>query len=160
MQATGNIGTAIVKGLLESNIFNVTILTRSNNSANDSFPDNVKILSVDYSNATALADALTGQGAIISALSHTCLDQQRVLLQASVRAGVQRFLWETCDLQALFEFLSRDGISSNDSIDMAAGLLIDECLYRHLLSRFEVECPRGTYLPQVLGLCQAHFFHA
>lgn len=47
---------------------------------------------MDYSNSNTLVDALKGQDAVVSALNHAALNQQRTLLDASVSAGVQRFI--------------------------------------------------------------------
>lgn len=66
-KATGNIGSAIVKALLNSNQFNVTALTRSESTSKAAFPDNVYICTVDYSNHSTLVDALKGQDAVVSA---------------------------------------------------------------------------------------------
>ena len=92
LKATGNIGTAIVKALLNSDQFKVTALTRSDSTAKATLPDNVDLVTVDYSNRSTLVDALKGQDAVISALNHTALAHQRALLDASVSAGVQRFI--------------------------------------------------------------------
>ena len=91
-KATGNIGSAIIKALLESNQFSVTALTRSDSTTKATFPGNVNICVVDYSNPSTLIDALKGQDAVISALNHAFLGHQRALLDAAVSAGVQRFI--------------------------------------------------------------------
>lgn len=52
----------------------------------------VDIREVDYTNPSTLIDAVKGQDAVISALNHTALGNQRALLDASVSAGVQRFI--------------------------------------------------------------------
>jgi len=90
--ATGNTGSAIIKALLNSNQFNVTALVRSDSTTKATFPGNVNIREVDYSNPSTLADALKGQDAVISALNHAFLGHQRALLDAAVSAGVQRFI--------------------------------------------------------------------
>ena len=91
-KATGNIGTAIIKALLNSNHFNITVLVRSDSTTKATFPSNVTIRTVDYSNPSTLVDALKGQDAIVSALNHAFLAHQRALLDAAVSAGVQRFI--------------------------------------------------------------------
>ena len=92
LKATGNTGTAIVKALLNSNQFNVTALTRSDSTTKATSPGNVEIVAIDYSNPRTLVNALKGQDAVVSALNHAALDHQRALLDASVSAGVQRFI--------------------------------------------------------------------
>lgn len=47
---------------------------------------------VDFSSDAALTSALTGQNAIISTLGATGFGEQKKLVDASVAAGVQRFL--------------------------------------------------------------------
>jgi len=56
------------------------------------FPSIVNVVIVDYSEPNSLIDALKGQDAVVSALNHSVLAQQRALLDASVSASVQRFI--------------------------------------------------------------------
>lgn len=92
MKASGNTGSAIIKALVTSNQFNVTALVREDKTAKPSFPNDVIIRQVDYSHPDSLRDALKGQDAVVSALNHAALGHQRALLDASVSAGVQRFI--------------------------------------------------------------------
>lgn len=91
-QAAGNTGSAIVKALLSSNQFNVTALVRGDSTIIATLPSGVNTRTIDYSNPSTLVDALKGQDAVISALNHAFLGHQRTLLDASVSAGVQRFI--------------------------------------------------------------------
>ena len=91
LQATGNIGTAITKALVDSDLFNVTVLARGGSSST-SPSSKVNTVTVDYENPSTLASAVKGQDAVISALNHAYLHHQKALLDASVSAGVQRFL--------------------------------------------------------------------
>jgi len=90
--ATGNIGTAILNGLLNSNQFNITVLIRSGSTNKAALPSNVNLVTIDYSNPKTLVDALKSQDAVISALNHAFLANQRALLDASVSVGVKRFI--------------------------------------------------------------------
>ncbi|KAI9710930.1 MAG: hypothetical protein M1820_002365 [Bogoriella megaspora] len=90
--ASGNIGTAITKALIDSKQFNVTILSRSGSAAKPSIHGDASTVEVDYTNHDNLTAALKGQDAVISVLSHAGLAHQRALLDASVSAGVHRFI--------------------------------------------------------------------
>ncbi|MCJ1312671.1 hypothetical protein MMC25_006347 [Agyrium rufum] len=90
--ATGNSGSAILKALVDSNKFNVTVLIRSDSTTTPSFPESVSTRTVDYSKTETLVESLKGQDAVVSALNHAFLGHQHALLDASVTAGVQRFI--------------------------------------------------------------------
>ncbi|KPM35806.1 hypothetical protein AK830_g10782 [Neonectria ditissima] len=71
--ATGNLGPAILTALRESKLFEVTVLTRK--ESNHEFPADVK-----------------GQEGLVSTLSSFGVDNQKILIDAAVAAGVQRFI--------------------------------------------------------------------
>ncbi|KAI8314352.1 hypothetical protein K4K61_005117 [Colletotrichum sp. SAR11_59] len=73
--ATGNLGPAILTALRSSKQFDVTVLTRTGSS--HQFPTDVTVKYVDYDNPALLAEAV-----------HV----QKALVDASVAAGVKRFL--------------------------------------------------------------------
>lgn len=89
--ASGNIGRATIKALLEQT-FHVTALTRE--SSNASFPAGVKHLKSDYSEAS-LFEAFKGQDAVISTMSSVvpggALASQKSLIDAAIAAGVKVF---------------------------------------------------------------------
>ncbi|UNI18601.1 hypothetical protein JDV02_004858 [Purpureocillium takamizusanense] len=88
--ASGDLGAPILKEIIESNLFNVTVLTRS--SSNAEFPPSVRVLRVDYSSIPDLTTALAGQDAVVSALTTAAMDLQLGLIEASIAAGVKRFI--------------------------------------------------------------------
>lgn len=93
LKAGGNIGSVILKELLGAKKFSVTVLVRSDSKAKaDAFGSQVQVRTVDYADPSTLVAALRGQDAVISALNHAVLSNQRALLDAAVSAGVQRFI--------------------------------------------------------------------
>ena len=91
-KATGTVGTAILKALVSSNRFHITALTRSDSTKTSTLPANIETPQVDYSNHSSLQTALQGQDAVVCALGPASATEQRALLDASVSAGVKRFL--------------------------------------------------------------------
>lgn len=87
--ATGNLGPAIVKALLDAN-FQVVALSRSGKT--DGLPSSVKTVQVDYTSQSSLVDALKSNGveAVVSNLPKH--DDQPPLIDAAIEAGVKRFL--------------------------------------------------------------------
>ncbi|KAK0125668.1 hypothetical protein ONS95_000329 [Cadophora gregata] len=88
--ASGNLGPAILKALLDSGKFNVTVLTRKESTA--TFPSTAKVIKVDYKSLDSLTSAFQGQDAVISTLAAVALSDQKLLIDAAISAGVQRFL--------------------------------------------------------------------
>ncbi|KAF7503718.1 hypothetical protein GJ744_003343 [Endocarpon pusillum] len=91
--ATGNLGPAILDGLLNAG-FEVTVLTRK--SSNHSFPPSVTAVSVEYDSLDSLTNALKGQEAVISALPYTAnpaeVTTHLLLVEAAAKAHVKRFI--------------------------------------------------------------------
>merc|ERR1712098_788130 len=87
--ASGNLGPAILKALLDSSKFNVTFLTRHESKA--TFPSAAKVVRVDYSSLQSLTSAFQGQGAIVSTLSALALSDQTRMIDAAIAAKVQEF---------------------------------------------------------------------
>ena len=88
-QATGNLGTPILKALVEASVFNISILTRQ--SSTSIFPSNIHVHKTDYSEPD-LVDALKGQDAIVSTIGGAGFQEQKKIIDAAVKAGVKRFL--------------------------------------------------------------------
>jgi len=88
--ASGNLGPAILKALLDSSKFNVTVLTRHESKA--TFPSAAKVVRVDYSSLQSLTSAFQGQDAIVSTLSALALSDQTRMIDAAIAAKVQRFI--------------------------------------------------------------------
>jgi putative NADH-flavin reductase len=86
--STRNLGSAIFKELLKSDLFEITVLTRQSN--NHPFPSDVKVAKVDYTSVESLTYALEDQHALISTLASLALPTQKLLIDAAVKAGVER----------------------------------------------------------------------
>lgn len=95
--ATGDLGRRITRELLTHDT-RVRVLTRpGSGTAGELYADDprVNIVEGTYTDPADLTAALTGVDVVVSALSGTrsvIVDAQRVLLEASVRAGVTRFI--------------------------------------------------------------------
>ncbi|KFX89504.1 hypothetical protein V490_06979 [Pseudogymnoascus sp. VKM F-3557] len=88
--AGGNLGPSVLKVLLASNLFTITILTRP--SSKHEFPSNVTVIPVDYNSPASLASALAGQDAVVSFFGSESIPEQAPLLEAAIAAGVTRFI--------------------------------------------------------------------
>jgi hypothetical protein len=90
-QGSGNIGGMILRGLLSSPSFTVTALKRA--GSNSTFPTlpNLKVIESDYS-IDSLSSIFAGQDAVISIVGGTGIGEQKVYVDAAVKAGVKRFL--------------------------------------------------------------------
>ncbi|GAB1193923.1 hypothetical protein APSETT444_003160 [Aspergillus pseudonomiae] len=88
--ASGDLGTPVLNALIESNKFNITVLTRHSSKAQ--FPATVRVIPVDYNSLPELTTALNGQDAIISTLTTAAMDVQHTLIDAAIAAGVKRFI--------------------------------------------------------------------
>ncbi|KXG45633.1 uncharacterized protein PGRI_034000 [Penicillium griseofulvum] len=88
--ASGALGSPILHALLESELFNVSVLARRSSQSN--FPASIKVIRVDYTSIQDLTVALTGQDAVVSALTTSAMETQILLVEAAVKAGVKRFL--------------------------------------------------------------------
>ncbi|KAJ4369254.1 hypothetical protein N0V83_006339 [Neocucurbitaria cava] len=96
--ASGTLGTPILRALINSKAFNVTVLSRQSSDA--TFPDSVKVIHVDYTSLPDLTNALKDQDAVVSTLAGTATETQRPLIEASIAAGVKRFIPSefSCDI--------------------------------------------------------------
>lgn len=96
--ATGNLGGRIAKALLEKGA-DVRAVVRNNENNNDKLEklkqSGGEVIVADMSNRDELVKALRGASAVVSALqglSDVIVDTQSTLLEASVVAGVRRFI--------------------------------------------------------------------
>ncbi|KAI7263571.1 hypothetical protein KC345_g9090 [Hortaea werneckii] len=96
--ATGALGAPMLQTLLKAG-FNVTVLTRP--TSTHSFPSDVQVRKVDYNDFKGLKSALTGQEALISTITTSAIDQQKLLIDAAIAANVQRIIPSEfgCDLE-------------------------------------------------------------
>jgi hypothetical protein len=76
--------------LVESGKFEITVLKRI--GSDSVIPHPVKIIEVDYESLESLTSAVKGQDVVICTLAHIGPGIQKRLVEASVAAGVKRFL--------------------------------------------------------------------
>ena len=91
--ATGNIGPAILKALLDDG-YEVTILSREGSTSTDSLASHPrqKIAKVNFEDVNSITSALEGiEGVVSNVASHVLLSQKKII-DAAVTAGVKRFL--------------------------------------------------------------------
>ncbi|KAI8711056.1 Isoflavone reductase family protein CipA [Fusarium sp. LHS14.1] len=87
--ASGHIGSKILKALLETNEFNITVFSRNPNTK---FPAGVTVKSVDFTSVPALTEALRGQDVVIDATSPADPRGPVKLMDAAAAANVYRFI--------------------------------------------------------------------
>ena len=91
--ATGNLGPAILKALLDAD-YEVTILSREGSTSTDSLASHPKqkIEKVNFEDVDSIASALQGiEGVVSNVASHAILSQKKII-DAAVGANVKRFL--------------------------------------------------------------------
>jgi uncharacterized protein YbjT (DUF2867 family) len=90
--ATGNLGLPILKSLLDAD-FGVTVLSRiGGNSSKLPQHPNLTIKEVDFTSVPSLTPVLQGVEVVISCLATLAIGAQSPLIDASIVAGVQRFI--------------------------------------------------------------------
>ncbi|KZL80148.1 oxidoreductase -like protein [Colletotrichum incanum] len=90
--ATGNLGTPILKALLDAD-FSVTVLSRRGGNASKlSHHPNLSVKEVEFHSVESLRPALLGVEVVVSCLATLAIDSQNPLIDASVAAGVKRFI--------------------------------------------------------------------
>ncbi|KAL3496472.1 NmrA-like family protein [Aspergillus germanicus] len=86
----GYLGSAVLEELTKAH-FEVTVLTRAQSTA--SAPsDNIAVKEVDYSSASGLEAALKGHDVVVSTVNPAGIALQKVAIDASIAAGVKRFI--------------------------------------------------------------------
>jgi len=87
--ATGNVGKPVFQALLADSTFRLSVLSRANSNA--TFPSNVNVIKVDYSDTAALTKALTNQDVVISTIGGEGLASNfgEILIQAAIDAKVK-----------------------------------------------------------------------
>jgi len=98
--AAGSLGKSVLKALIDSHKFNITILTRPNSKSTFLTSESVKVVPVDLDSIAALTTAFKGQDAVVSTVGNTGFQSQNLYIDASVAAGVKRFIPSEfgCDL--------------------------------------------------------------
>ena len=90
--ANGRLGPAVFEALLGSQIFNVSVLSRS--SSTSTYPSNVHLIKIpdDGGDEATLARALEGQNALLVTMSSSDPAYIGRLANAAAQAGIQRFI--------------------------------------------------------------------
>ncbi|KAL1792843.1 hypothetical protein ACET3X_009350 [Alternaria dauci] len=109
--AGGNLGPSILNAFLKESSFNTSVLSRQGSKS--TFPTGVKVFRADYDSHDSLKEALQGQDAVVSLVGGTAVGDQNKLIDASIAAGVKRFIpseygsntpdKRTCDIVPVFE---------------------------------------------------------
>ncbi|OCT51033.1 nmrA-like family protein [Cladophialophora carrionii] len=86
---SGAAGAPIVRALVEAMKFEVSVPSRAGSQS--TFPEGVNVIKTDYTHDKLVA-ALKGQDVVISTITTFSVDQQQLLIDASVEARVRRFL--------------------------------------------------------------------
>ena len=98
--ANGNVGPMVLHALVKDG-FNVTVLKRSSSKSSSGYPSGVKVAEVDDAFAVDdLVPIFNGQDAVVVTIKGTQVDIQKRLADASVKAGVKRFIpadFGSCD---------------------------------------------------------------
>ncbi|RYP75072.1 hypothetical protein DL770_007483 [Monosporascus sp. CRB-9-2] len=90
--ATGNLGGPILEALLGAE-FSVTVLSRIGGNSSRLRPHpNLSIKEVDFNSVQSLTPALLGTQVVISCLATLAIGSQNPLIDATVAAGVKRFI--------------------------------------------------------------------
>ncbi|KAI1492302.1 hypothetical protein F5X96DRAFT_627598 [Biscogniauxia mediterranea] len=122
--ATGNLGPAILKELVDAG-FQVSVLTRKDSTSSSSLPSSLTVVPVDYDSIDSLTSALKDHDAVVSTLGATALSKQLLLIEASIKAGVKRFIPSEFGSNTLAEKTSRlpvytDKIAVQNALKQAA----------------------------------------
>ncbi|GLA28130.1 NAD(P)-binding protein [Aspergillus phoenicis ATCC 13157] len=87
--ASGTLGPHVFQALVNAG-FQVSILTRSNKPG--AYASNINVFEVDFNSVESLTTALKGVDAVISTVGGAAVDNQTVLIDAAIAAGVKRFI--------------------------------------------------------------------
>lgn len=88
--ATGNLGTLIVKALIEAKKFNITAVSR--NPPSTPFPSSPSLTTKtgDYESSSFLSEIFTGQDVVVFALHYSAIpDLEITMIEAAAEAGVK-----------------------------------------------------------------------
>jgi uncharacterized protein YbjT (DUF2867 family) len=84
------VGVPVLNALVKSGQFNVTVVKRA--SSTSTFLDSVQVKTADFSSVESLTTALKGQDAVVSTVGTPGVAGQSIIIEATVAAGVKRFL--------------------------------------------------------------------
>ncbi|KAG8841780.1 hypothetical protein FRB91_004686 [Serendipita sp. 411] len=91
--AGGNLGVPVHKALASSGKFDITVVGRKDSTFVSPFPD-VKVVKVDFSDHSALVNALKGNEAVVLTLGDlpTLEQNSKYIIDAAIEAGVKRVI--------------------------------------------------------------------
>ncbi|KAF7620905.1 hypothetical protein F9C07_2282727 [Aspergillus flavus] len=87
--ASGTLGPYVFQALVNAG-FRVSILTRSQKPG--AYASNIKVFEVDFNSVKSLTAALQGVDVVVSTVGVAAVDNQNVLIDAAIAAGVKRFI--------------------------------------------------------------------
>ncbi|KAF4463910.1 2`-hydroxyisoflavone reductase [Fusarium albosuccineum] len=87
--ASGTLGSEVVKALLRAG-FDVTAITRNESQAK--FPDSIAVKRADLSSVDSVKEAISGQDAIVSTSATAGISTQKVIINATIAAKIERFI--------------------------------------------------------------------
>ncbi|EHA19586.1 hypothetical protein ASPNIDRAFT_39010 [Aspergillus niger ATCC 1015] len=87
--ASGTLGPHVFQALVNAG-FRISILTRSNKPG--AYASNINVFEVDFNSVESLTTALKGVDAVVSTVGGAAVDNQTVLIDAAIAAGVKRFI--------------------------------------------------------------------
>ncbi|OOF96659.1 hypothetical protein ASPCADRAFT_206850 [Aspergillus carbonarius ITEM 5010] len=87
--ASGTLGPHVFQALINAG-FRVSVLTRSRKPG--TYASNINVFEVDFDSVKSLTTALEGIDAVVSTVGGTTIDNQTVLIDAAIAAGVKRFI--------------------------------------------------------------------
>ncbi|KAK3179141.1 hypothetical protein K4F52_009387 [Lecanicillium sp. MT-2017a] len=87
---SGNLGETLFKAFVNSGKFDIQVLRR--HGSKRTYPNNVKVVDVDFTSVESLVEPLKGQDAVVSTLAEEALDLQINIIDAAILAGVRRFV--------------------------------------------------------------------
>lgn len=88
-QASGNLGAIVLAALHATKAFQLTVLTRS--ADHGAFPSDVAVVKTTYSESE-LVEIFKGHDAVISTVGATGFSNQKIVIDAAIKAGVKRFI--------------------------------------------------------------------
>ena len=90
--ASGDVGRSLLPDLVADVNFQVSALSRVDSSAK--FPSGINLIKIDYSDQSALVEALTGQDIVISAIGGEGVlkNFDKTLIEVALAAGVKWFI--------------------------------------------------------------------
>lgn len=145
--ANGRLGPSILQALLDSDSFNVSVLTRA--SSKSSYPPSVNVLKIDDDLPyDQLVKALTDQDALVLAFSGTQKDNSIKLANAAFEAGVKHIIpadFGSCDS------------SDPRSLDLVPLYVNKKDVRDHLVELSKKTKPDGSHLSWT-SLITGHFF--